>query len=126
MNKERLLRLARDILPNVPEENFKMITWKCGTSACAVGWAASDPQFNEEGFELDKHCEGPLAIFMFTPWYEGIGGWSAVENFFGIDFDHAQYLFSDEAYSIVDSNERITKEQVIQRIEEFVAGGGAP
>ena len=117
MNKERLLRLARDILPNVPEENFDLGTWKCGTSACAVGWAAADPQFNEEGFKLDKQSKGPLASFIFMPWYEGLGGWSAVEKFFGIDFDQAQNLFSDEAYGSA------TKAHVIQRIEEFVANG---
>ena len=117
MNKERLLRLARDILPNVPEEKFNLKTWKCGSAACAVGWAASDPQFKKEGFKLYSGLFGPDDNRqVFTPSYGDLGGWSAVEKFFGIDFDHAQYLFSDEAYGSA------TKEHVIQRIEEFVAG----
>ena len=124
MNKERLLRLARDILPNVPEENFDLGMWKCGTSACAVGWAACDPQFNKEGFRLQE-----FSNHRFQPYYEisECRSWEAVERFFELRNKDAEYLFSGEAYrSAAYCYWSATKKQVIERIEEFVAGGGAP
>ena len=53
MNTERLLTLANFLRNEVPDDNFNMAFWrsgrdmsdwalqhhKCGTSACAVGWA---------------------------------------------------------------------------------------
>ena len=60
MHVERLKRLIR-IMERVRDEEFKfnMASWvstdddcsdvKCGTSCCALGWAALDPENNAEG-----------------------------------------------------------------------------
>lgn len=58
----RLLRLA-DFLDALPPERFNYNTWvgpnwkgaqdlSCGTTACALGWAATMPEFRELGLRL--------------------------------------------------------------------------
>ncbi len=59
MNRERLLRLA-DFLDTLPPSKFNYGTWAdtltpegtCGTTACALGWAAQMPEFRELGLCL--------------------------------------------------------------------------
>ncbi len=58
----RLLRLA-EFLENLPPERFDYSRWvgkdwegkpdlSCGTTACALGWAATMPEFQELGLSL--------------------------------------------------------------------------
>lgn len=55
MNRERL-ELLIDVLSKVPPPQFDIGTWgmhhKCGTVACALGWAALDPRMNEQGLMM--------------------------------------------------------------------------
>jgi len=118
INKIALLRLADKLEGKGPyikdgpikKSRFRMDTWietsnvqmqfnknlgkdvvlpnlTCGTSACAAGWAGSDPWFRKRGFYT-------------TPYnnvlYKGIADFSAVANFFKIDFGAARELFSGE------------------------------
>lgn len=61
MNKERLLILA-DFLDTVPEDRFDMRRWadagfsdgKCGTRACALGWACTILEFQQLGLYLEE------------------------------------------------------------------------
>jgi hypothetical protein len=64
MNAQRLLKLA-DFLDTVDPSNFNYNYWhtglreprtapqepECGTTACALGWAAHVPEFQEAGLE---------------------------------------------------------------------------
>jgi hypothetical protein len=70
MNVERLTILA-DMLDTVPETRFDLREWKCGTTACAVGWACSNKQLQEQGLSYDD-----------APTYDGVRGWRAVDKFF--------------------------------------------
>lgn len=49
--RENCLVLAA-FLRDLPAEKFDMVSWKCGTTACAVGWAASLDHFKEQGLAL--------------------------------------------------------------------------
>lgn len=61
----RLLRLAK-LLEALPPERFNFNVWvganwkgssdlSCGTSACALGWATTIPQFREFGLRLVRN-----------------------------------------------------------------------
>lgn len=116
MNKERLLRLAEEILPNVPEDNFNLATWKerneCGTTACAIGWACLDEQFNEEGLTYDE--------IYATPRYNNHLFWRAVREFFGLTQEQACDLFMEGGY---DVEKRYHRRAVMDRIKMYVAHG---
>lgn len=62
IHAERLLRLA-EFLETVPKERFDLSSWvgedwggkqdlSCGTTACAMGWAATMPEFRELGLKI--------------------------------------------------------------------------
>lgn len=99
--KERLTLLA-DFLMEVPVKQFEMFAWragrdcddetlmqhKCGTSACAVGWACAMPEFKAEG--LHYALNGPV--------YGPDDAWNAVRMFFGLQYHEATALFSSDSY----------------------------
>ena len=119
-NEERLKVLA-DFLAKVPVNHFDLNSWicrssitqeeliqhKCGTSACAVGWACTIPEFMEQG--LSMHHSG-------QPTFKGTHSWDAAEGFFGLLYDEAIALFSSESY-MPDEN---GPEHVAQRIRTFL------
>jgi len=62
-HRKRLLLLAEFLRTKVPEDRFKMHYWvapgwkgsqtlSCGTSACALGWAATVPALRRAGLRL--------------------------------------------------------------------------
>lgn len=71
-------------------ENF------CGTTACAMGVAASLPEFNLKGLGL--RGSGSCAGVMFEVNGRDYFGFDAAEKFFGLNFDDADELFSPEKY----------------------------
>ena len=86
------LRTLYSFMAGVPEEKVDYEFWrvydsKCGTVACAVGWACSYPEFMEQGlyFLGDNprlaDCAGPLV------------GWPAVCKFFGLTKLQAWQVF---------------------------------
>jgi hypothetical protein len=127
MNEERLLKTA-ELLEHLAlnrqlDVNFCMSYWgtynsksvrdhPCGTSACAIGFAALDPWFQKEGLELyaftevgdDPDCK-LSSIEEFndflrahpraecTPKFEGHVDMSAVRTFYGISYEDANCLF---------------------------------
>jgi len=110
----RLVEVLKDVAADPKKaREFDLEYWRrettdCGTHLCAVGWGMIDPVLNEEGL-LMKYGD---------PWYAGRGGWAAVEAFFDISWDAAQYLFSSAAYdSYTDIN------PVIARLEQFIRDG---
>lgn len=118
MNKPALLKLAQLLRKPLPKgvDRFEMRSWQshkeCGTSACAVGLAASDPWFNKRGFKIMNGGPG------FIP-ERGcyLGGWNAVIRFFDLTEEDAFYLFAKPFYI------RGNRLDVARRIEGFVRRG---
>lgn len=118
MKKQRLLKLADHLENNVMDHEFDMKEWKCGTTACAVGHAASIPSFQRAGLKLVSYRmkvsgDGYKA---FCPIYKGDYGYLGVANFFGIGVDEAHSLFDPDEYPI----DRRDVRTVAKRIREFV------
>jgi hypothetical protein len=79
----------------VPEDQFDLSTWQCGTAACAVGHAARDPQFQIEGLRLSSPLAGYPTIVIDG---EELKHWDAVQVFFELREDQAYALFNEDAY----------------------------
>lgn len=144
MNKTRLLMLANALEMRVPQDRFDLRGWRrnasapepdphddylgeeisnerlvsdCGTTGCAVGWACSMREFNDEGLIWDvapiyRH-PNPRAV--------KIAGYAAVEMFFGIDGIQSQKLFSPDFYSPAERTDPLA---VSNRIRAFVSNEG--
>lgn len=116
MNIARLQRLIT-ILQSVPPEQFDLGIWKCGTTACAVGWACADPAFIAQGL---RHFPG------VGPTYDKPGRepnefythWRAVEEFFGLSDVQAFRLFSSHSYAA----DRPVPQDVADRIAALIEG----
>lgn len=115
MNRERLLDVVA-VLKEVPDERFDMDSWKCGTAGCAVGhYCLARPDC---GLSLSQDDEPVTKDSFGFP----IVGFAAVAEHFDIGFVEAHYLFDADEYPDPD---HVTRAHVIDRIEDFVADGGA-
>ena len=115
---ERLLKLAW-LLENLPAEipkmkfpkpskniTFNLREWfSCGTAACAVGFAACHPWFNERELRLSYNN---------NPMYDNMYNFSAAALFFGAQYGEARYLFAPQDYK------RGNRRDVAKRIRAFV------
>lgn len=114
--QEGLLRVVR-LLESLPDDRFNLSTWhnrnRCGTTYCAMGYAASTEWFQQHGLSLD----GNGGICLKRAHERTEDGFYAVAQFFGISSCQAQYLFlpKDGYYS---------RTHVINRIRKFVARDG--
>jgi hypothetical protein len=117
MSTERLQHLIT-ILEKVPEEKFDLLSWHCGTTACAVGHAALDPVFNAQGFKLSPGIYSQAAHPTFKPDEdsETHTGWSAVAEFFDLSYGMACYLFDKARYDELNP----TTADVIKRIKLYL------
>lgn len=118
--------LKRKTLPT-GIKNFKMGEWfellpvsngkhsYCGTAACAVGCAASSKWFRNRGLSLRKHEKVGIFQTIFEDGEEIHADWSAVEEFFGLSDEQANYLFGQTSYK------QGKKSDVIRRVERFIA-----
>jgi hypothetical protein len=86
------LRAAYAIIDGIPETRIDLDTWRrdsgkitCGTIACAAGWLALHP---------DMQAMGLSALLNGGPAYQGLEGFGALAQFFGIDTATAGHLFS--------------------------------
>lgn len=138
--KERLHALAK-FLRTVPESKFDLNSWAdfkrnaqirpgtltaetikatCGTTACAVGWCGSLPEFQAEGFRIK--LENGEAY----PVWKHHTQWKAVEEFFELGRDSAHHLFSPDRYEEEvdpETEERqsiATPSDVADRIDELL------
>lgn len=120
MNIERLQRLC-GILEKVPPENFEMDCWRgrCGTEACAVGWACLDKDFNKEGLHLDNVATAGNAP-VFCPEFGPFNGWDAVTEFFQLTMREALYLFLFGGCGGTDVFKKVDPSDVIERIQEAI------
>ncbi len=129
--KQKLLKLADFLEHKVKRGWFDLETWgthgfpekECGTTACAAGWATVC--FPRSGLSLVPSSNGYYGqtldiCFKRTQSSPRIRGIKAVEKFFEIDADTAEYLFDPEEYPA-----RRGKKSVIRRLRE-IANGGSP
>lgn len=89
---------------------FDMNDWRCGTAACAIGWAATDEWFNSRGLTLDCGMTG-------NPQFNDKENWAAVAEFFKISVADATYLFSAYSYKRADD---VKPGQVAKRIKKYI------
>ncbi len=117
----------------------------CGTACCALGYAALDPTFVQQGLTMtlaiDTHGdwrsrtklpvkslgEFNAAVKKYgtklaygSPAFGFNTEFDAGKAFFDITYDAAHYLFDPDFYD----EERITPEMVIERVREVIAHGG--
>ncbi len=114
--KERL-RVLAEHLKTVPARDFSMRQWWCGTVGCAVGHAASCPALEAEGLTLVP-CKWDTR--QGIPEWNGLENWPAVRAFFDLSVSDAENLFSPECYYDGDSDDDITLDDVIGRIEDYL------
>ena len=150
MNRERL-ELLIDVLSKVPLPRFDIGTWgmhnKCGTVACALGWAALDPRMNEQGLMMfyatqdgdypymqQMNAEQIAALPIDTeydvfmpgvvderaPRLPYLTGIFAAMSFFDIELGTAHKLLTSEGYP---SGCIITPLNVINKIEDLLQHG---
>ena len=141
MNIKRTMKLIAfmEKLPKSAERHFNMEKWfehrgshaydhdfgryvtkktlsHCGTTACALGWASTDPWFKRRGLRAQT-----ASVFL-DDWPEFFGCPSReVGQFTDNDGDPVldnDYLFADWCYPAVW---RTTPRQVARRIRKFVA-----
>lgn len=122
-SKRRLLILA-DFLEKLPRKRFDLSSWvgnewegkadlSCGTSACAMGWATTIPQFRKLGLRLSKY-----GLPYFGKGYYQTSGMHAAADLFGISDNEAYYLFMPYEEDIAAN---ATPKQVAKHIRKFVA-----
>lgn len=154
MNIERLTKLA-ELLDTVPPERFNMDYWglasaysnlkelnvaECGTSACALGWACSIPEFQAAGLHLHRNGTS-IRYDHFEPRFKTRSeaypaleaiyeGFKAGAKFFGITLEQSEWLFLPREYEPpgFDQDEDppivITPADVAARIRTLIAQGG--
>lgn len=116
MNIARMKHLA-SILAPVPVEQFNLNGWKCGTTACAMGHAAQDPVFNEQGFFL-KAGRFAGQVVLEPAYSNGVHVLEAFDGicaFFEISRQEAHRLFTEDAYP-----EKATPQDVVARIQRMI------
>ena len=113
MNIPRLKHLIT-ILKNVPPENFDIKNWTCGTAACALGWAARDPEFNKQGLCMVTESGATY------PGFDGEVGFTAGALFFDLPRSQSGRLFDGWNYPKMSLKD-VTAQHVIERIKELLA-----
>ena len=122
MNAKRLLKLA-DFLETVSRKRFYLAKWvgttwagkqdlSCGTTGCAMGWAATMSGFRRLGLRLNK--EG-------IPEISGHEGFNAAEFLFDLDDYNAYKLFGGDSCPLPRT---ATPKQVASHIRQFVKQNG--
>jgi hypothetical protein len=117
MHIERMNHLAA-ILEPVQPSVFHLGVWKCGTTACAIGHAAQDPVFKEQGFGLmeTEWLQNPDLPEPVLRTENGVlEAWEAICAFFLISRQEAHRLFTEEAYPA-----NATPQDVVARIRRMV------
>lgn len=123
-NKD-LLRLAK-FLDTVPKSVFDFATWvnvsawdgkpglSCGTTACALGWATTIPQFRRRGLKMYVEHYGDDSIGFAEPVChdnEGVAlGVAAASRFFGLEHEQSGALFLPES----EANRKVPGTSVLQ------------
>lgn len=100
--RRRLLKLA-DFLDALPPERFDFGVWagddwkgapdlSCGTTACALGWATTIPEFARLGLRLVKG-RGRAHYVTIGRDHKEDASYSAAYKVFGVTTEEFEYLF---------------------------------
>lgn len=122
--QRRLLKLAV-FLRTVPRKRFDYSVWvgtnwrgapnlSCGTTACALGWATTMPEFRRLGLRMSRSFFGGGAVRLGR-----MGSISAAMTVFDIDEEAVNDLFIPKF-----DEDRATPKYVARKIERFVAENG--
>jgi hypothetical protein len=148
MNTERLELVCKK-LEEVTEEQFNYAVWvghdwkgkedlSCGTTACALGWAATVPELREAGLCLRRDDYGYGYVDLVSRDTKAALGWrrslNAAMRVFDLTESEADYLFVpsdnyDANYSDYDKQgptSDASAKEVAQHIKDFVERGGMP
>lgn len=113
MNVEALKQLKR-VLQNVPEKEFDITLWDCGTAACAAGWAGRDPWFSSRGLRVTK---APYSMLYYKDlFYE-----EALMAFFDLTLEQTALFFEWGYEASLEKSNYVTPADVIERIDELLA-----
>lgn len=117
---------------------------RCGTSACAVGWAMQHPELNRKGFGMTQSevpCvfRGPAPTFSSSMDYcqkkvivaqcrdtNVREGWNSVLWFFGLSYNEALWLFDVTYYGWAQTTGVEGAANVAARIRRLLKGEKAP
>ena len=128
---ERLRKLA-DKLCTMDPRKFRLSDWALKVNfrhniaevGCAIGVAASMPEFRKRGFRLyqttsewDYDFDGDNFSRNLGPYYKGYTDWDAVCEFFGLSEAEAAHLFFYDSYRYGVNTKPLT---VAKRIYNFV------
>ena len=120
------LLLARNVIAGIPARRINLNEFSrtgkrvnphlCGTVACAGGWLASHPKFNE--FGLTSSSDG-------VPEVKGddLRGYSALTRVFGITWDQSLALFQPKMYWERGTNKALWLSRCDWLIEQLRTGG---
>jgi hypothetical protein len=118
--RERLAFLAKKLREPLPEDIiFSLWAWhrkhSCGTTACAMGLAATYPELQAEGLRLLRKSNGRAGT---PPAYGRVSGIDAAVTFFGIPQDAALRFFAPATYA---DSWSATPVDVANRIDQWLA-----
>lgn len=130
MHADRLRRLAFYLRNDIKDEVFNLATWvgnddvpwegkddlSCGTSACAMGWATTIPEFKQLGLHLERFSPSGQGFLVFGE----AKHFEAAAQFMDISLKEAEYLFDPAKYPEEDDTSRL---EVVERIEDFITNG---
>ena len=130
MHADRLRRLAFYLRNDVKDEVFNLATWvgnddvpwegmddlSCGTTACAMGWATTIPEFKQLGLHLERVSPSGQGFLVFGDYKH----FEAAAQFMDITKYQAEYLFDPARYESEDDTTRL---EVCERIESFIQNG---
>lgn len=86
----------------------------CKTAGCALGWAATMPEFKKRGLKLVGESDRPLALpTIITKDGSVYSGFEVAEKLFGISMSSAEFLFTCH-------RTRNTPKAVAKRLRTFV------
>lgn len=122
MNTVRM-RIVERVLQQVVHEDWKfnMSNWfgddaglraDCGTTACAAGWTARDPEANAQGLIISRYSREP-AFFVNGQWEFGC---RAMATWLEVDYTVSVRLFTSGYYDAPSSG--ITPQMVLERVQE--------
>jgi hypothetical protein len=130
MNARRLLLLA-DFLEKLPRKRFNYNTWvgdswegakdlSCGTTACALGWAATIPILRRAGLELrqSRAGNGYVALRGKRVSEHNDPSFLAAMHVFDICEDDVHYLFTPYGSRLLPT---VGPKAVAKHIRRYVA-----
>lgn len=139
-NRTRLGRLRKlaDMLDGITDKaHFDMGHWAthdgegqphlnsdgsfgCGTSACALGYAAMHPAFRRAGLRLVANKGWNADEQPFIPMVDALRAENAGAKFFGIDEEEADDLFLPGRYRYEHGDRKITPKMVAKRVRKLI------